>query len=60
MNLEIDDKNILEQRLKNISESYGSIDDKEKYLPEEFIFSKQDILRAIYDISARKDIQKKI
>lgn len=60
MNLETGDKNILEERLKNISESYELIDDKEKYLPEEFIISKQDILRALYDTSMRKDIRKKI
>ena len=60
MNLETGDKNMLEERLKNISESYELIDDKEKYLPEEFIISKQDILRALYDTSMRKDIRKKI
>ncbi|MCH8518338.1 hypothetical protein LAT59_01045 [Candidatus Gracilibacteria bacterium] len=54
LHLEDSQKQSLELRLQTLSASYESIEDKFKYLPEELIITRENMLAAIYDKTQRK------
>ena len=60
VSIEDTQKKELEARLREISESYDDVKEKQKYLPTEFIITKSDILSALYNEVERKKVSAKV